>query len=55
MLSLKALCKIRADDILKHFFFPEKIRLFDISYELSALQPIHMNCRVLFYLKKIKK
>ena len=54
-LTLKALNKIAADDILIFYFYlSKKIRL-DVSCESSAWQRIHMKHQVLFSLKNNEK
>ena len=51
--SAKQNCS-RRHSFFIHYCFWEEIR-FDISYELSARQTIHMKCRALFSLKNEKK
>ena len=54
-LTLKALTKIAADDILFFYFYlSKKIRL-DVSSESSAWQRIHLKHQVLFSLKNNEK
>ena len=47
--------EISADDILKYFSYFSHKTWFGISYNLSPMETICMECQILFFLRKIRK